>query len=174
MDVEQRWPRGLLRDLDNLSLEPHEPPSTTRISSSQPRGYRQKKPHGSQAEHAHRRPRKPSSHRQDPNTSTDKPRAKTATRYWPPKNPSSSASTAHATNSRALPQTAISSKSIACLTKRTRIYSATTSLALGLMWRRARFRRIRGLGGLSLGIRRRRTRLLERALGSMLWLGISF
>jgi uncharacterized protein (DUF2235 family) len=74
MDVEQRWPRGLLRDLDNLSLEPHEPPSTTRISSSQPRGYRQKKPHGSQAEHAHRRPRKPSSHRQDPNTSTDKPR----------------------------------------------------------------------------------------------------
>jgi hypothetical protein len=100
--------------------------------------------------------------------------AKTATRYWPPKNPSSSASTAQATNSRALPQTAISSKSIACLTKRTRIYSATTSLALGLMWRRARFRRSRGLGGLSLGIRRRRTRLLERALGSMLWLGISF
>jgi uncharacterized protein (DUF2235 family) len=74
MDIEQRWPRGLLRDLDNLSLEQHEPPATGRRSESQPRVYRPKKPHGHKAEHAHRRPRKSSSRRDDHNTVPDDPR----------------------------------------------------------------------------------------------------
>lgn len=85
MDAEQRWPRGLLRDLDNLSLEQHEPPPTGRRSYSQPRVYRPKKPHGSHADHTHRRPRKNSSRRDDHNPPTDNSRNKDCGEVFPTK-----------------------------------------------------------------------------------------
>lgn len=75
MDAEQRWPRALLRDIDNLSLEQqHEPPLAAKRSYSQPRVYRPKKPHGRQTEHTDRQPRKSSSRRQEHNTAPDNPR----------------------------------------------------------------------------------------------------
>ena len=67
MDAEQRWPRSLMRDLDALSLEQHEPPLSAKRSSSQPRVYRPKKPHGHQVEQK-QRPRKSSSRREEHST----------------------------------------------------------------------------------------------------------
>jgi hypothetical protein len=45
MDAEQRWPRGLLRDLDGLSVDRHEAPDIGRRSDSRPRVYRPRVPH---------------------------------------------------------------------------------------------------------------------------------
>lgn len=65
MDAEQRWPRSLLRDIDNLSLEQYEPALSAKRSYSQPRVYRPKKPHGHQPEQKQQRPRKSSSRREE-------------------------------------------------------------------------------------------------------------
>lgn len=54
MDAEQRWPRGLLRDLDSLSVDRHDGTGSGRRSYSQPRVYRPQKPH------EHRKQRKDS------------------------------------------------------------------------------------------------------------------
>jgi uncharacterized protein (DUF2235 family) len=67
MDAEQRWPRSLLRDIDNLSLEQYEPPLSAQRSYSQPRVYRPKKAHSHQPEQKQHRPRKSSSRREEPN-----------------------------------------------------------------------------------------------------------
>jgi hypothetical protein len=45
MDAEQRWPRGLLRDLDGLSVDRHDASDTGRRSDSRPRVYRPQVPH---------------------------------------------------------------------------------------------------------------------------------
>jgi len=45
MDAEQRWPRGLLRDLDGLSVDRHDASDSGRRSYSRPRVYRPRAPH---------------------------------------------------------------------------------------------------------------------------------
>jgi len=85
MDAEQRWPRALLKEIDNLSLEQHDPPVTARRSYSQPRVYRPKKPHGHRAEQKHQRPRKNSSRREEHTAPGDTSRNQDGREIFPAK-----------------------------------------------------------------------------------------
>jgi hypothetical protein len=64
MDAEQRWPRGLLRDLDGLSVDRHDPSDSGRRSESRPRVYRPRVPH--RANHDNDRSSRPDRPNQPP------------------------------------------------------------------------------------------------------------
>jgi hypothetical protein len=82
MDAEQRWPRGLLRDLDGLSVDRHEVSDAERRSDSRPRVYRPRVPHNtssnnnndrnSRADRPSRPPRKESNDRRPPSNHSTK------------------------------------------------------------------------------------------------------
>jgi len=55
MDAEQRWPRGLLRDLDGLSVERYDASDAGRRSDSRPRVYRPRVPHKTSSDHRNTR-----------------------------------------------------------------------------------------------------------------------
>lgn len=74
MDAEQRWPRGLLRDLDSLSIDRHDAPAPRKRSYSRPRVYRPQPPpedHFPHRSHHHRTPTKRSHHRNHDPTEDD-------------------------------------------------------------------------------------------------------
>lgn len=85
MDAEQRWPRGLLRDIDKLSFEQHESPPTQRRAYSQPRAYRPKASHSGRLEQTHRHDRKRRSRSGEHNTAAPNPRKQDNGEVFPAK-----------------------------------------------------------------------------------------
>lgn len=76
MDAEQRWPRGLLRDLDSLSVDRSDATDSGRRSYSRPRVYRPQHPPESRRQRNDRSQRKRSKNRNDNKPATENPRHK--------------------------------------------------------------------------------------------------
>jgi hypothetical protein len=82
MDAEQRWPRGLLRDLDGLSVDRHEASDPGRRSESRPRVYRPRVPHNSNGNNnndRNSRPDRPSRPQRKESNNSSRPRSNHST-----------------------------------------------------------------------------------------------